>query len=115
MLHSSEVERLRRELRELRATCATGRRRLNSTEEKLLESSLNSVEGLSGQLAAQRHEAEQRSKMARTMPSPGGAGAGQIDLSDASIHAFLELNFEAVGNLAALLDERDEAEQEKDE
>ena len=57
MLHSSEVERLRRELRELRATCAAGRRRLNSTEEKLLESSLDSVEGLSGQLAAQRHEA----------------------------------------------------------
>ena len=65
--------------------------------------------------AAQRHEAEQRSKMARTMPSPGGAGAGQIDLSDASIHAFLELNFEAVGNLAALLDERDEAEDEEAE
>ena len=68
MLHSSEVERLRRELRELRATCATGRRRLNSTEEKLLESSLNSVEGLSGQLAAQRHEAAQlRQALALTL------------------------------------------------
>ena len=45
VLQSSEVERLRRELRELRATCAAGRRRLNATEEKLLESSLDSVEG----------------------------------------------------------------------
>ena len=51
MLQSSEVERPRRELRELRATCAAGRRRLNATEEKLLESSLDSVEGLSAQLA----------------------------------------------------------------
>jgi hypothetical protein len=59
VLHSSEVDRLRRELRELRATCAAGRRRLNSTEERLLESSLDSVEGLSGQLAAQRHEGAQ--------------------------------------------------------
>ena len=70
MLHSSEVERLRRELRELRATCATGRRRLNSTEEKLLESSLNSVEGLSGQLAAQRHEAAQLRQVLTLTPTP---------------------------------------------
>ena len=70
MLHSSEVERLRRELRELRATCAAGRRRLNSTEEKLLESSLNSAEGLSGQLAAQRHEAAQLRQVLTLTPTP---------------------------------------------
>ena len=59
MLQTSEVERLKRELRDLRATYAAGRRRLNPTEEKLLESSLESVESLSAQLAETRHEGAQ--------------------------------------------------------
>ena len=68
VLHLSEVERLRRDLKDMRATCAVGQRRLNATEEKLLESTLDSVEGLSGQLATQRHEAAQL----RQVPVGGG-------------------------------------------
>jgi len=75
VLQSSEVERLRRELRELRATCAAGRRRLNATEEKLLESSLDSVEGLSAQLAAQKHEAAQLRQAPAPAPEPEPAPA----------------------------------------
>jgi hypothetical protein len=40
VLQSSEVERLRRELREMRNAFNTGRRKLNDTEERLLESSI---------------------------------------------------------------------------
>ena len=83
VLHTSEVDRLKRELRSLRQTFGSGRRRLNETEarpaaaqpllravhrsalvrvgwqEKLLESSLESVEELSKQLRQRQHECEQ--------------------------------------------------------
>ena len=59
VLQGSQVERLKRELREMRATYAQGRRRLSPTEERLLESSLESVEELSAQLDATRDEGSQ--------------------------------------------------------
>ena len=49
VLQHSEVERLKRELRELRTTYNAGRRKLNDQEEKLLDTSLESVESLSAQ------------------------------------------------------------------
>jgi hypothetical protein len=47
---SSEVERLRRELRAARAEAATGGRRLNMSEQDLLESTLTAVDGRDRQL-----------------------------------------------------------------
>lgn len=59
VLNSSEVERLKRELRSLRATFNSGRRRLNETEERLLESSLSSAGELTKQQRRRAHECEQ--------------------------------------------------------
>ena len=50
VLQSSEMERLRRELKEMRAAFNAGRRKLNETEERLLESSLESAIAIDAQL-----------------------------------------------------------------
>jgi dsDNA-binding SOS-regulon protein len=58
VLQSSEVERLRRELREMRNAFNTGRRKLNDTEEKLLESSIESAAVIDSQLRQQKQQNE---------------------------------------------------------
>jgi len=59
VLQSSEVERLRRELREMRTAFNTGRRKLNETEERLLESSIESACAIDTQLLQQMQQNEQ--------------------------------------------------------
>lgn len=59
VLQSSEMERLRRELKEMRAAFNSGRRKLNETEERLLESSLESAIAIDAQLQHQRRQNEQ--------------------------------------------------------
>ena len=58
VLQSSEVERLRRELREMRNAFNTGRRKLNDTEERLLESSIESAAVIDTQLRQQKQQNE---------------------------------------------------------
>lgn len=52
VLQEAEIDRLRRELRGLRTSGQAGRRRLDATEERLLDSALAAVESLSAQVAA---------------------------------------------------------------
>lgn len=59
VLQSSEMERLRRELKEMRAAFNSGRRKLNETEEKLLESSLEPAIAIDAQLQHQKRQNEQ--------------------------------------------------------
>lgn len=59
VLQSSEMERLRRELKEMRVAFNSGRRKLNETEEKLLESSLESAIAIDAQLQHQTRQNEQ--------------------------------------------------------
>ena len=59
VLQSSEMERLRRELKEMRLAFNTGRRKLNDTEERLLESSLESALSIDSQLQQVRQQNEQ--------------------------------------------------------
>ena len=58
VLQSSEMERLRRELKEMRMAFNTGRRKLNETEERLLESSLESAIAIDAQLQHQTRQNE---------------------------------------------------------
>lgn len=58
VLQSSEVERLRRELKEMRTAFNTGRRKLNDTEERLLESSIESAATIESQLYQQTRQNE---------------------------------------------------------
>ena len=59
VLQSSEMERLRRELKEMRVAFNTGRRKLNETEERLLESSLESAISIDSQLQQMTRQNEQ--------------------------------------------------------
>ena len=59
VLQSSEMERLRRELKEMRVAFNSGRRKLNETEERLLESSLESALSIDSQLQTVKLQNEQ--------------------------------------------------------
>ena len=59
VLQSSEMERLRRELKEMRVAFNSGRRKLNETEERLLESSLESALSIDSQLQQAKRQNEQ--------------------------------------------------------
>ena len=59
VLQSSEMERLRRELKEMRVAFNSGRRKLNETEERLLESSLESALSIDSQLQMATRQNEQ--------------------------------------------------------
>lgn len=65
IVQAAEVERLKRELRVVRLGVGSGRRRLNETEERLLESSLAAVESLSAQVCAPR-ERQPHAPLVRT-------------------------------------------------
>jgi hypothetical protein len=66
VLQSSEMERLRRELKEMRVAFNSGRRKLNATEERLLESSLESALSIDSQLQhAQRQNETVRPPLER--------------------------------------------------
>ena len=58
VLQSSEMERLRRELKGMRSAFNSGRRKLNETEERLLESSLESAIAIDSQLQHQTRQNE---------------------------------------------------------
>ena len=59
VLQSSEMERLRRELKEMRLAFNSGRRKLNETEERLLESSIESALSVDSQLQQKTRQNEQ--------------------------------------------------------
>lgn len=67
--HEVEIERLKRELRAVRLGAGAGRRRLNETEERLFESSLEAVESLSAQVGPRRRAAP-ASALARASRPP---------------------------------------------
>ena len=111
VMHGSELERLKRELRDVRATLNTGRRRLNDGEERLLENSLASADALNAQLMHTKAEADELRRELADADAHQHAALGRgaaaaveraVGLSDTLIERVRELIRDFQGKTVAL-------------